>query len=270
MDGQSAEKSVGQSAERAAEKSVAASATGNSLGGNSLGPRHARPSLPHLSSARAGVLRAVAATADPVTVATLAEQLSQHPNTVREHLDALVADGHVERLRRAPSGRGRPAWLYRSATAAACDTAGSDLMSGPVGADGQEYVALAVALIDQVSAASPDPRAMARAAGERWGRTLVERHVGDLVAPSSQPSGQVVELLRELRFESQATGDSKKMRLTTCPFLDAARQHPEVVCQIHLGIVRGAMQQLGADPDSADLYPFAEPGACLLNFPDTA
>ncbi|MEO7125025.1 MAG: helix-turn-helix domain-containing protein [Nakamurella sp.] len=251
------------SSERTATQSIDVNATGSSLG-----PRHSRPSLPHLSGARAGVLRAVAATDDPVTVASLAEQLNQHPNTVREHLDALVANGRVERFRRAPSGRGRPAWLYRFATVTAGDADGSDLMSGPVGADGQEYVALAVALIDQVSATSPDPRAMARAAGERWGRTLVERHVGNLTAPSSKPTAQVAELLRELRFESQSTDDPKKMRLTTCPFLDAAKRHPEVVCQIHLGIVRGAMEQLGADPESADLHPFAEPGACLLNFPD--
>lgn len=233
--------------------------------GGDLGPRYARPALPHLSSARAGVLRAVSG--EPVTVASLAEQLSQHPNTVREHLDALVADGRIERFRRAPSGRGRPAWLYRSVAAPSGEEPG-DLMSGPLGPDGQEYVALAVALIDQVSAASPDPEAMAREAGERWGRTLVKHHVGT-PAPGSRPADQVVEMLRELRFEPQSTGDPKTMRLTTCPFLDAAKRHPEVVCQIHLGIVRGALRQLGADADGADLQAFAEPGACLLGLPDS-
>jgi len=232
-----------------------------------FGPRHARPALPHLSAARAGVLRAVTDAGEPVTVAALAEQLSQHPNTVREHLDALVTDGRIERFRRAPSGRGRPAWLYHS-TAAEPPDESSDLMSGPLGSDGQEYVALAVALIDQVSAASPDPGAMAREAGERWGRTLVEHHVGALAAPDSRPADRVVEMLRELRFEPQATNDPKTMRLTTCPFLDAAKRHPEVVCQIHLGIVRGALSRLGADADSADLQAFAEPGACLLGFAD--
>ena len=59
------------------------------------------------------------------------------------------------------------------------------------------------------------------------------------------------------------------MRLTTCPFLDAAKRHPEVVCQIHLGIVRGALNRLGADADVAALQAFAEPGACLLGLPDS-
>jgi predicted ArsR family transcriptional regulator len=247
---------------------VTAAAVRDSDAPDGLGPRRARPALPHLSAARAGVLRAVTDAGEPVTVAALAEQLSQHPNTVREHLDALVTDGRIERIRRAPSGRGRPAWLYRVAAATDGAEPSDDLMSGPLGPDGQEYVALAVALIDQVSAASPDPVAMARAAGERWGRTLADRHVGSL-ATSAPPSDQVVQMLRELRFEPQATSDPKTMRLTTCPFLDAAKRHPEVVCQIHLGIVRGALSRLGADADAADLRAFAEPGACLLGLPDT-
>jgi predicted ArsR family transcriptional regulator len=233
-----------------------------------FGPRHARPALPRLSSARSGVLRAVTEAGEPVTVAALAEQLGQHPNTVREHLDALVVDGRIERFRRAPSGRGRPAWLYGVSAIDDAAAEHDDLMTGPLGPDGQEYVALAVALIDQVSAASPDPGAMARQAGERWGRTLVERHVGVLDASGSRPTDQVVQMLRELRFEPQATSDPKTMRLTTCPFLDAAKRHPEVVCQIHLGIVRGALRRLGADADGADLQAFAQPGACLLEFPD--
>ncbi len=247
---------------------MTAAAVRDSGAPDGLGPRRARPALPRLSAARAGVLRAVTDAGEPVTVAALAEQLSQHPNTVREHLDALVVDGRVERIRRAPSGRGRPAWLYRIAAATDGAGPGDDLMSGPLGPDGQEYVALAVALIDQVSAASPDPAAMARAAGERWGRTLADRHVGSFEASSAAPSDQVVQMLRELRFEPQATSDPKTMRLTTCPFLDAAKRHPEVVCQIHLGIVRGALSRLGADADAADLQAFAEPGACLLGLPD--
>lgn len=233
-----------------------------------LGPRRARPALAHLSGARAGVLHALTAMGDAVTVAVLAEQLSQHPNTVREHLDALVADGRVERFRRAPSGRGRPAWLYRAATLSPADSH-EDLMSGPLGADGQEYIALALALIDQVSTSSPDPRGMARQAGERWGRSLAERYTEPTASDEPRdPKARIVELLRELRFETQAGADPKQMRLVTCPFLDAAKRHPEVVCQIHLGIVRGAMQRLGGDPNAADLTAFAEPGACLLSLPD--
>jgi hypothetical protein len=38
-----------------------------------------------------------------------------------------------------------------------------------------------------------------------------------------------------------------------------------VVCGVHLGIVRGALEEYGADSDRTDLQPFAEPGACRLD-----
>jgi hypothetical protein len=41
--------------------------------------------------------------------------------------------------------------------------------------------------------------------------------------------------------------------------------HPKVICTVHLGVVRGALTAVGADPDEATLTPFAEPGACRLN-----
>jgi hypothetical protein len=36
---------------------------------------------------------------------------------------------------------------------------------------------------------------------------------------------------------------------------------------VHLGLVRGALEEYGADPTGSDLVPFAEPGACLLVVP---
>lgn len=246
--------------------------------GLSIGPRPARAPLPRLSSARASVLRTLIAAGDAVTVSELAQQLGQHSNTVREHLDALAADGRVERIRSAPEGRGRPAWLYRAAQDSAENPTSGDLLGGPLGTDGQEYVALAVALIDQVSSSSPDPTELARKAGERWGRTLAEDRMltGNVDTLSTatandavDPVGTVLDMLRDLRFAPQKTDDPAVVKLTTCPFLDAARRHPEVVCQIHLGIMRGALQQLGADPNGVDLRAFATPGACLLTMPDS-
>jgi len=54
------------------------------------------------------------------------------------------------------------------------------------------------------------------------------------------------------------------VRLTLCPLLEAAHKHPDVVCGVHLGIVRGALEEYGADPTGTDLLPFSEPGACRL------
>lgn len=77
----------------------------------------------------------------------------------------------------------------------------------------------------------------------------------------------VVTVLENLRFTPRTTDNERLFRLTTCPLLDAARRQPELVCSVHLGIVRGVLEQLGGDPDATDLVPFAEPGACLLTLP---
>ena len=57
---------------------------------------------------RAAVLEALRSSDDPLGVTELAEQLGIHPNTVRFHLDALVAQGLVDRRLEEPSGP-RPA-----------------------------------------------------------------------------------------------------------------------------------------------------------------
>jgi len=49
------------------------------------------------------------------------------------------------------------------------------------------------------------------------------------------------------------------------PLLEAAHKYPDVVCGVHLGIVRGALEEYGADPSNTDLFPFSEPGACRLD-----
>ena len=65
-----------------------------------------------MSRARAAVLAAVEASAGPSTLAELSGTTGLHANTLREHLEALTADGFVRRERSAPAGRGRPAWRY--------------------------------------------------------------------------------------------------------------------------------------------------------------
>ena len=57
--------------------------------------------------------------------------------------------------------------------------------------------------------------------------------------------------------------------LRTCPLLDAARRHPEVVCQVHLGLVAGALEAHREPSDGLRLAPFSRPGACELTLPPT-
>jgi predicted ArsR family transcriptional regulator len=204
-----------------------------------------------LSAARSAILAAVRDQPEAVSLAALVRLTGSHENTVREHLNALLGAGLVRR-RLAPSkGRGRPAWLY--------DCWESD-------PEQAEYAGLAAALARSLARTSPDPRAAAREAGEEWGRELAAaRLVAD---PHIVGPGIVVALLDELRFEPVVDEETVvDVRLMQCPLLETAYRQQDVVCEVHLGLVRGALRQLGSDPEGARLMPFAEPGACLLVLP---
>jgi len=79
---------------------------------------------------------------------------------------------------------------------------------------------------------------------------------------------EVIDLLEELGFAPSADTRARVVKLHRCPLLEAAHQQPEVVCGVHLGIVRGALGELGNDPERTEgtaLQPFSEPGACRLD-----
>ena len=135
---------------------------------------------------------------------------------------------------------------------------------------GSEYAGLASALAATIIRTNADPAQVATIAGEEWGRELAEAR-GAVPLGAAAARDQVVALLDTLGFAPEGgTASNDAVRLTRCPLLQAAHRHPEVVCAVHLGIVRGALQEYGADPTGSDLLPFAEPGACLLVLPSTS
>lgn len=182
-----------------------------------------------------------------MTLVALAAESGLHVNTVREHLEALEQRGLVQRDSAAPRGRGRPASLYRAAEPG----------------DRSEYAGLATALAAAIHRTSDHPRDDAIAAGEGWGRELARARAG-LPTTAQAARRKVVALLDDLGFAPEADTRNAVVRLTRCPLLDAAHRYPDVVCGVHLGIVRAALDEYGAETTGADLFPFSEPGACGL------
>lgn len=207
------------------------------------------PQTPALTAARARVLEHLQQ-AGPVTVDEVSECLDLHVNTVRKHLDGLVDRGLATRAPAQSGGRGRPAQVY-----AAGATAEPDVRV-------RGYAALAMALADQMARTSRDLRVEALTAGEHWGGAIAAGH-GPVTAPEARR--RVVVALADAGFDPQPNARTTTVRLRRCPLLDAALAHPDVVCPVHLGIVRGVLAGMGADPDLATLTPFAEPGACRLD-----
>ncbi len=216
-----------------------------------MGPSPSRfdPEQSALSQARAQVLETMQRSTSTATAGEVALQLGLHENTARKHLQGLADRGLLERTKRQPTGRGRPASSYRALS-----------QHAEPDARVRDYVGLASALARHIAATSSDPRRDAIAAGEAWGAELAmdSRH------DASTSDAAVISLLDELGFAPDADGASTLIALRRCPLLDAVRAAPEVVCAVHLGLARGALAARGASAASVRLTPFAEVGACHL------
>lgn len=186
---------------------------------------------PRPASKVEAVLRAATA---PLTVAEVAAALGVHATTARFHLERLEARGAVVSEAAGPAGRGRPARRYRLL----------------------DVVDARTRMIEALAEAMDGPgtsRARAEAAGERWG--------SDLPLPTGLPMTAVTTTFAELGFAPAPSDDG--LRLRACPFLDAARRNPEVVCGVHLGVARAVTQLAGGTGD-VTLEPFT-PGGCRLS-----
>jgi predicted ArsR family transcriptional regulator len=70
--------------------------------------------------------------------------------------------------------------------------------------------------------------------------------------------------LDDLGYAPRPDARVDKVELTRCPLLQVASDVPEVVCQVHLGLVEELLDASGADRSRASLTPFAAPGVCAL------
>ncbi len=206
-------------------------------------------------------------------MADLAVTLGGHPNTTRHHLRTLVDEGLV-RVASAtpPAARGRPTLRY------ALSAAGRRAVAGQGEPEASQYLALAAAFADRLAARGDDPGEDSRAVGRAWAGVLTGRSPGAGGADMSEvePRPGVLALLDRLGFspeedepgaEGAGRGGARQVLLRTCPLLEAATRHPEVVCEVHAGLVAGAHAAYGGSAEGVVLEPFAAPGACRLTLP---
>lgn len=186
----------------------------------------------------------------PMSIRELAEAVELHPNTIREHLDRLVEAGLVTRRSAAPAGRGRPSLRY------AADRSGAE-------ADPHAYRALARVLADELARRDDAVEAAVRA-GQRWGAGAAEQMAP--IRDAEEAVAWLVDMLDGLGFAPERdSGPEAPIRLRPCPFGSLARERGDVVCNVHLGLMRGALRELGADFDAVSLEPFVEPDLCVAH-----
>lgn len=212
------------------------------------GPRSASGAL--ASGARIEILHVLQMADTPLTVVEVAEAVGRHTNTVREHLDRLVAACFAVRTLEPRLTRGRPRILYRAAERAAGATLDDRLRASLT----RLFLAdLDVISVEARGAASP----VAGAAG----------------APSAEPSlvderEQIAALgvhLEDLGFDPEPEPAARCVHLRRCPFATLARERTELTCSVHLDVIKGVMATAGGPLTADRLEPFVGPEHCLLH-----
>jgi predicted ArsR family transcriptional regulator len=190
---------------------------------------------------RFAIYQELAQSPAPCSAAELAERLALHPNTVRPHLDRMREAGlvEVEPIHRGTVGR--PQLRYSLAPGApgfGLDPPAHTILAG-----------LLAALAEQLGGDGLDASNL----GRRWGTEATSRRQtgrGCLAA--------LVGELDRLGFdpvESEIGGggatalpaDGRRVRVDFlhCPFRELAEAYPELVCNLHRGIVEGVVGAAG-------------------------
>ncbi|MGW9396197.1 helix-turn-helix transcriptional regulator [Streptomyces sp. NPDC055642] len=226
---------------------------------------------------RAAVLRLLREADAPLSAADIAERVGVHVNTARFHLDALVADGQAVRATAPREEPGRPKVVY-SAVAT----------EGPDGS--RSFRLLSDILLGVVSSAVDDPVAAATRAGHAWGAYLTDAPAPTERIGAQEAERRLVATLEAVGFAPEAeteagtgadpgadsdtgTGSGadedppgsagRRLRLHHCPFREVAERRPDIVCAIHLGLMRGTVETLRAPLTAESLEPFVTPHVCV-------
>lgn len=194
---------------------------------------------------RRGIYISVREAPEPVTVSAIAAAFDLHPNVARHHLDRLVADGWLRVTHRRSGGRrgpgaGRPAKHYEP-------TSQEISVQFPM----RRYDLLAELLCRVLTRIAPETApAIAEEIGEEYGRELAAEIGLPEEAGFEAAVHAVARTMMGMGFDTHAEPGARTLLTRSCPFGETATNHPELVCKLDQGIVRGL---LGATHQQTDV-----------------
>ncbi|HEU0128064.1 MAG TPA: helix-turn-helix domain-containing protein [Pseudonocardiaceae bacterium] len=207
------------------------------------------------TASRVHILELLRSSGTPLDVQQIAAQRDLHPNTVRFHLKVLVDAGLACCRPDSRGASGRPRLVYTATT----DVSGNRHPDG--------FRLLADILASYLVANSEIPAGLA----EEAGRAFARRHRGP-TQPGAEVSAdeavrRVAAMFAELGFEPELFRDGahRRILLHACPFHAVAKEHPELVCAMHLGLLKQTLANFNSTVEVLGLEPYVTPHLCIAH-----
>lgn len=169
----------------------------------------------------------------PRSTAEIAESLGLHANTVRPHLERMREVGLLAVHTDTRGSVGRPQHRY---------TLAADAPS--LGLEPPAFPVLARMLAELAEAAGIAADRTAEAGAEE-GRLMADAYVTR--RPRASCVDAVTNMLGALGFDPAVVEDDRltTIAFTHCPYAELAAAHPEVVCNLHRGLIEGFVESIG-------------------------
>lgn len=193
----------------------------------------------------------LARSARPLTTAEIAEVLELHPNTVRPHLERMRDLALVDVSTAATGAVGRPQHRYALSSSAPS-----------LGLEPPVFPLLARMLLTAAASAGVDADELVDV-GREQGRA-------DGARATSVGRADIVDALEhqldELGFDPMRAdeGDGVTIAFTHCPFRELAEVHPQLVCNLHRGLVEGFVS-CDADTVVQEFHPLVDRTPCQVD-----
>jgi predicted ArsR family transcriptional regulator len=217
------------------------------------------------SDSRQAILAALRGAGRPLSVTEAAVIVHLRPSTTRFHLNLLVSAGLVECSAEQRAMPGRPALRYREPPTlfeTHTDTTTASNVPGDAKPSAKDnYLPLASLLAGSLSL-DMDPSLAAREAGRRWSHVLEVTEPDDAV----DPVDEVVDVMDKLGFAPDRSAGQDEIQLHRCPFEVVAREHRQVVCGVHQGMLEETFARLGGQVGVTEFMTFVnnEPLLCVI------
>jgi predicted ArsR family transcriptional regulator len=199
---------------------------------------------PH--SSREAVYHVILGSRGAIPIDVICRETGLHANTVRPHLEVLLATGSIRRDAGPAEGRGRPPWHY-----SAVETPAQ-----------QERRSLGEALLEQLAEA--DSGQIAGAAAARWAGHLDAEHRHSPAHNIDEAVGNAADSLAGLGFEVSVTPAGDRIDLKGCPYADLVAERP-VICDIHASLLQQFLDSSGQPVALERLDVWNAPGVCTAH-----